>query len=195
MKPDDFEQKVGRIPRAPIPGDWKQDILRVAREEAAGRTAWFGVRWLGTALEGAGCRRRPCQPRVESGGKPPQSMTESQAIVHGSWLDVLSAPWVLLAAGWMVIALLQWGLAGFEKREASGRSGMAGVGSRPSVLAAVRLHRAELLTLSSNDESAPAFGAPAQAPTLTNPSERPRSEALPDRNGMNAALAARRMWS
>ena len=52
MKPDAFEQRLSRQPLKPLPGEWRAEILAVAREARVMRHSSFVIRhsWLATLL-------------------------------------------------------------------------------------------------------------------------------------------------
>ncbi len=163
--PDGFEQRLAGTPLQPVPPAWKQDILRAAR-----------------------AARPVIQEAVTTAAANPSSPVKPGEPDAGwwwrGWRRQSSAPWTVLAAGWVVVALVQsfsgWlGDSGIESRRdpATRSSGLA-------VLAAARLHQAELLALAEPEQSISAEADTAR-PASPGTDSRPRSQVVPGPRGLD----------
>lgn len=118
MSPDEFENRLSRTPRSPLPASWKKDILAAVRAAAT----------TGEAARSGNC----AEPSVDRGA------------IRNLWcafLEVLHAPWGVLAAGWVLVFALRALNGWVAIRPTDGAVTSIAGRSGASVLAAARSHR------------------------------------------------------
>jgi hypothetical protein len=118
MRTDDFEDRLSRTPRSPLPASWKKDILAAARVAAT----------TGEAVRPGRC----AEPSVDPGA------------TRNLWracLEVLRAPWGVLAAGCVLVFALRALNGWVAIRPADETRAFVAGRSGASVLAAARSHR------------------------------------------------------
>lgn len=118
MRPDDFENRLSRTPRSPLPGSWKAGILAAAREASATAETANPL--------------RSAEPSVA-----PWSIRS----VAYACLDFVRTPWSVMAAGVALVLALRVVDGWVAARPADGSESFVVSRSGASALAAARSHR------------------------------------------------------
>lgn len=169
MKPDELEQRLGQVPSAPLPADWKRQILRAAH---AARS------------EATDAASAPERERITGWG------------MLRSWFSQWSAPWTVLAAGWALVLVLNQASSWIAAPERSAAPASSQPNTRASALASVRQHRSELLALAAREESEVVASTPRHSVLPPNPLERPRGQCQPKREEWDGTQeCAPRSWA
>ncbi len=126
MNPDDLEQRIARVPWAPPPREWREDILASAKQALPAETA-----------RGREARN---PPTPDHGG-----------FVAWWRLWRRPAPWTVLAGALAMVAGLNWASARLADVEGTEGVGLAFAESG-SLLSVARAHEARLREWSTDEE-------------------------------------------
>lgn len=152
MKPDDFEQRLARVPWRTPPETWREEILEAARSAGPTRRAGTASGWGGIV---EGCARWVGR-------------------VRGAWV-----PWGVLAGAWALALLLHGLEAGGLGEAGAPGEGPSAADLRPGagLVEAARAYRAQVLILVNHEEGTSDLDLPA-IPEAPRPAPGPRTQRL-----------------